>query len=102
MSEKDFRESPTITPVFAAGATKGEIIDDAPKNGVIERFRSGLHKAYEKFRQAKRDSMLVLSSSWSILSIPIDENNVDLARFSSLDSVQTLRTLYLKSRQRQT
>jgi hypothetical protein len=67
-----------------------------PVRRVIERFKTGLQKAFEIFKQARRENMLALSSNWSIIRIPVSDGDVDLARFSSLESVQQMTTLYLR------
>jgi hypothetical protein len=97
MSEtnNDFRTSPDVTPISAAGGTKGELVGGGqPQTGVIERWRSKVEKAVEAFKRAGRSSFLVLSSNWSIVRIDVNDDNYDLTRYATLESIRQLRTLY--------
>jgi hypothetical protein len=101
--DRDIHASPEVTPLYAAGGTAGALVGSGqPKDGPIARFRSVVERAIETFKRSGRTSMLVLSSNWAIISIPITADNLDLTRYSTLDSLRQLRTLYLRSRQRAT
>src|SRR5258705_11429669 len=101
--DRDIHTSPEVTPLYAAGGTAGVLVGSGqPKDGPSARFRSVVERALETFKRSGRTSMLVLSSNWAIISIPITADNLDLTRYSTLDSLRQLRTLYLRSRQRAT
>jgi hypothetical protein len=100
MSDNDLQTSPDVTPLLAAGGSKGEILPAPPENGIIERWRSKVEKLFETFKRTGRTSMLLLSSNWQIVRIAITEENIDLTRYTTLDSLQQFRTLHQRAGQR--
>jgi hypothetical protein len=101
--DRDIHTSPEATPVFATGGTRGELVGSGqPQDGIIQRWRSKVERAVATFKAAGRTSMLVLSSNWQIMRIPVRAGDIDLARYATLESLSQLRTLYIRSRQRVT
>jgi len=103
-TDRDPRASGDVTPLAAAGGTKGEIVGSGqPKDGPIRRFATNVQKAFEIIRGTGRTSMLVLSSNWAVVRIPVGPGDpYDLTKYATLESLQQFRTLHRNASHRLT